>query len=129
MSTLQGAIRATSENSTLLPANYRFRGKRRARDTVLFGNMRSMVSFRGKEILRSRGKGTVRKELPAVLQVTPALEVKVERASLTRDARKWQAVIKSGERELRRVPRRSEKRLSCSRPDLVAVGTSFGFRR
>lgn len=93
-----------------------------------------MILLSRKEILQLHCRGSsslwsCEKNLGSL--ATPALEVKVERANLTRDARKWQAVIKSGERELRRVPRRSKKRLSCSRPVLSggAVGTSFGFRQ
>lgn len=61
-------------------------------------------------------------------QLGAFLQFKMERANLTSDAHKWQAVIKSGEREARHVQRRCEKCLSCSRPDLVAFGTSFRFR-
>lgn len=60
-------------------------------------------------------------------QLDAFLEGKVETANLTSDAHKWQAVIKSGEHETRHVQRRCEKCLSCSRPDLVAFGTSFWF--
>lgn len=94
--------------------NYRFNGKTRS---LVFGNMRRERPFeRRRDSRRSRSEGGRAKGASAASQLTPPLEVKVERANLTSDARKWQAVIKPGERELRRVPRRSEKRLSCSRP-------------
>lgn len=50
-------------------------------------------------------------------QLGAFLEAKMERANLTSDAHKWQAVIKSGERGALYVSeRRSEKCLSYSRP-------------
>lgn len=75
-----------------------------------------------------RKVGRVKKAL-AAHKLDAFLEAKVERANLTSDAHKWQAVIKSGEREARHVRRRCKKCLSCSRSGLVAsLAPRFRFR-